>query len=305
MKIGFFGDGEWAQLAFDKLIRSNFSISFVVLRYSTPDKDLEKLSNQYSIPVFSLKNVNDKYSMSIFRSYELDLNVSMSFDQIFKKELIELPSFGSINCHAGALPFYRGRNVLNWAIINGEQRFGVTAHYMEEAVDEGDIIKQKFCSIEREDTYNEVLKNAHILCAEVLVEAINEIDSGTENPVKQTSIHPIGSYCTKRREGDEFINWSWSSERIYNFIRGIAPPAPGAHAVLTTGETLIINYAELIRESVQYIGQEGEIINKKDYCFFVKTEDTMLKVTEYAFQKETEQRALTIGDRFKVNPSFQ
>ena len=67
----------------------------------------------------------------------------MSFNQIFRKDIINLTPIGIINCHAGKLPFYRGRNILNWVLINDEKEFGITVHFVDEGIDTGDIILQK------------------------------------------------------------------------------------------------------------------------------------------------------------------
>ena len=68
-----------------------------------------------------------------------------------------MPALGTINCHAGKLPFYRGRNVLNWAIINGESEFGITVHFIDDGIDTGDIIKQKTYPISLNDDYKSIL----------------------------------------------------------------------------------------------------------------------------------------------------
>ena len=77
----------------------------------------------------------------------------MLVDQILEPAIIEMAPEGFINCHAGALPFYRGRNVLNWVLINGDDRFGVTVHEMEEQIDTDDIVLQRFAEIEASDDY--------------------------------------------------------------------------------------------------------------------------------------------------------
>ena len=77
----------------------------------------------------------------------------MSFDQIFKEEIINIPPLKIINCHAGKLPFYRGRNILNWALINDEKEFGITVHYVDFGIDTGDSILQKNYEITDDDDY--------------------------------------------------------------------------------------------------------------------------------------------------------
>ena len=99
----------------------------------------------------------------------------MSFNQIFKKEIINLPLLKTINCHAGKLPFYRGRNILNWVLINDEKEFGVTVHYMDEGIDTGDIIMQDSFSISGLDDYSTLLLRSYEACAACIVQ-INSIN---------------------------------------------------------------------------------------------------------------------------------
>lgn len=103
----------------------------------------------------------------------------MSFDQILKRGILAAAPLGVVNCHAGALPFYRGCNPINWAIINGETRFGVTVHAVDEGIDTGDVILQTFAPIGPDDTYADRLAAAHGLCADTLHEALVSIADGT------------------------------------------------------------------------------------------------------------------------------
>ena len=132
MKIGFFADGPWSHLTWELLINDpNIQIKFVVPRYDTQDPILRTYAEKREIPFLPIKDVNLDNSIQKLANYGADLFVSMSFNQIIKNALISLPPMGFINCHAGALPKYRGRNVLNWAIINDEPEFGVTVHYID------------------------------------------------------------------------------------------------------------------------------------------------------------------------------
>jgi len=140
--IGYFADGPWAHRAFKKLIEDEtIEIAFICVRYDTKDLILQNLGQTYDIDVLSAPNVNAPAFIALLRQYNADLFVSMSFNQIFKHEIIHLPSMKTINCHAGKLPFYRGRNILNWVLINDEKEFGITVHYVDEGIDTGDIIK--------------------------------------------------------------------------------------------------------------------------------------------------------------------
>lgn len=86
----------------------------------------------------------------------------MSFDQIFKEELLKLYPRKIINCHAGKLPFYRDRNILNWALINDEKEFGISVHFIDKGINTGDIILQKTYEIKDSDDYTTLLNLCHI-----------------------------------------------------------------------------------------------------------------------------------------------
>jgi len=207
----------------------------------------------------------------------------MSFDQIFKKEIINIPKLKSINCHAGKLPFYRGRNVLNWVLINDEKEFGVTVHYMDEGIDTGDIIMQRVYEITDNDDYNTLLKRAYVYCANILYDSIKLLQNSKDiKPIKQSSIHPVGFYCTQRKIGDEKIDWNQTSREVFNFVRAICKPAPMAKTTLN-GKEMRINRVELIDNAPNYKCIPGAILQKTDNYFLVKTKDNFIKVVEYEY----------------------
>ena len=143
MIIGYFADGPWSHQALDKLLSDEgVEVKFVCARNDRPDPLLKDIATGRGISFITHPNVNSDDFLARISGLKCDLFVSMSFDQIFRKRLIELPIHQSINCHAGKLPFYRGRNILNWALINDEGEFGITVHYIDEGIDTGDIILQ-------------------------------------------------------------------------------------------------------------------------------------------------------------------
>ena len=229
MKIGYFADGPWSYRAFELLIEeSDLIIGFICVRFDTKDETLKKYCTKYKIDYLKDQNINNKEFLDKAAAYNCDLFVSMSFNQIFKKTIINLPRLGTINCHAGKLPFYRGRNILNWVLINDEKEFGVTVHYMDEGIDTGDIILQKTFPISEMDDYSTLLDRAYKECASLLFQSIKEIKNGNVERKAQQSIHPVGFYCSARQIGDEILDWNQSSREIYNFIRSICLPGPRA-----------------------------------------------------------------------------
>lgn len=280
-KIGYFADGPWAHNAFRLLIEDpSISISFVCVRYDSADQTLAELAKQHNIPLLKHQNINSPEFREILTGFNCVLFVSMSFNQIFKEPTINIPPLKTINCHAGKLPFYRGRNILNWALINDEKEYGITVHYVDTGIDTGDIILQKGYAITDEDTYKTLLERAHVDCASVLYEAIQLIMSGKQKIIKQSDIHEVGFYCAQRRPGDEKLDWNQTSRDIFNFVRAICEPGPLARTYLN-GEEIRINKVRLIANAPVYKGNPGQVVGKKDGTLIVKTIDTTVEVTEY------------------------
>lgn len=282
MRIGYFADGSWAHLALERLISEpNLGIVFIVPRYDSQDPVLRQYAEKLGVPFIVHPDVNSPEFIQLVKTYEADIFVSMSFNQILKRQIIDLPPKGFINCHAGALPFYRGRNILNWALINGENKFGVTVHYVDEGIDTGDIIVQEFGEIAVTDNYETILSKAVKLCAETLLKAIQAIANDEAGRISQSSINTVGFYCGMRREGDEWIDWQWTSKRVHDFIRGISLPGPCARTHYE-GKILAIISAEWIDGAPNYLGTPGEVVGRNPRGVVVKTGDSTLWVTQIA-----------------------
>ena len=212
LKIGYFADGPWSHNAFEKIVHDDrFDIRFIVPRTDTLDVTLFNFSKKYNIDYFKLKNVNSITSINKISDYDCDVLVSMSFNQIFRKEIINLTRIGIINCHAGKLPFYRGRNILNWVLINDEKEFGITVHFVDEGIDTGDIILQETFPITDKDNYRTLLDISYSSCANILYKSLVQVFEGKSKRIVQKSIHPVGFYCGMRGEGDEIIDWNNTS----------------------------------------------------------------------------------------------
>ena len=299
MKIGYFADGPWSHRALEKIAKDDrFQVVFIVPRYETQDPKLKDWAERLDIDYLLFKNVNQMNSIEKLMSYGADLFVSMSFDQILKKDILEATPLGFINCHAGALPHYRGRNILNWVLINDEKEFGVTVHYIDEGIDTGDIILQKMEQITDQDDYSTLLNRATIVCANLLFESLIKICNGTTCREPQSTIHPVGLYCSRRKIGDEWIDWNWSSRRIFNFVRAITEPGPCARTMLD-GYEVVVKKASLIDCAVNYIGTPGEIVGTQGNNVIVKTGDSTLLLKSLSPPPTIEK--FRIGYRFGPN----
>ena len=282
MNIGFFADGPWAHQTIKKIVNSTkFKILFIVPRYDTRDPILKNWAKTLKIDFLTIKNVNTLNSIKKLEKYNADLFVSMSFNQIIKKKLINVPPKGFINCHAGALPFYRGRCVLNWVLINGEKKFGVTVHFIDEGIDTGDIISQKIYKIKQNDNYKTLLRRSEKYCANLLVNSIIKISKKKLSTIKQSSINKKGSYFKLRKVGDEVINWNQKNKDIFNFVRALVKPGPVAESYFRELGHLKIERVKLLRKKNSKQLKPGSIIDIKNKKLIVSTLNGSILVEKY------------------------
>ena len=280
LKIGYFADGPWSHNSFKKIISDNtLKIQFVVPRKNTIDNTLKNLAKINNIDYITPVDVNSESFYELAKTYSCDLFVSMSFNQIFKKKIMNLPRLKTINCHAGKLPFYRGRNILNWVLINDEKEFGITVHYINEGIDTGDIILQRTFPITDDDSYNSLLNRSYSECSKILFDAIKLVQKGNFKVIKQNKIDKNGSYFRKRVIGDENINWNNNSRYLFNFIRAISYPGPKATTYLDDNEVKI-NSSRIISNDENFEGHPGEILKVNDNSLIVKTFDGVLKIQD-------------------------
>ena len=292
LRIGYLADGPWSHKAFEKLIKDEtIEILFIVPRSDTKDNTLKDFAYKHRIDYLFPININSIEFIETLEIYNIDLLVSMSFNQIFRAPVLGVPKLGVINCHAGKLPFYRGRNILNWALINDEKEFGITVHYVDEGIDTGDIIMQHTYPITDDDDYNSLLEIAYVECASILYKAIKEIQNGTSERILQNTVHPVGFYCGRRGIGDEVINWKQPSRHVFNFIRSINKPGPMA-TTYKNGAEVRINRSRLLKGAPEYIGSSGQLLAKTNDGFLIKTADSFIEI----FEIESDV-VLKVGDK--------
>lgn len=294
LKLGVFAFARSAYLTLEKLVAdSSVDIRFIALRTGDDDKDIKGLCKEHNIDCLENIKVNSEVFIEKAVAYNCDLFVSMNFDQILKSEIINLPPLKTINCHTGLLPFYKGRNILNWVLINDEKEYGVTVHYVDEGIDTGDIVLQERYPITDEDSYYTLLEAVFPRYAEVLYRAIKEIQAGTSKRIKQEEIHPTGFYCGGRGSGDEIVDWYQPSRSIFNFVRAVYHPEQLCAASYVKGKEVLIKKARMVPQAPAYIGIPGQVVGKSSGSFTVKTADTVIEVTDYESPEK-----IRIGTRF-------
>ena len=157
------------------------------------------------------------------------------------KKIRDLARYGTWGIHASLLPKYAGGAPLVWAIINGEKETGVSLFKLEEGVDDGDIIAQQIIPIAFEDSIKEVYEKATAASKEILLNALQNIETIKFIPLEKSKIE----LWPQRKPEDGEIDLSWPAEKIYNFIRAQAPPYPGAFLKTADGKKIIIEKSKI------------------------------------------------------------
>ena len=181
------------------------------------------------------------------------LGVIGSYSRILRPELISQFALGVVNVHGGRLPEYRGANVLQWAIINGESETAVTLHYVDEGIDTGPVIAQHSVAIEENDTALTLRDKMLVEMKRLLSEWLPRLLVGRVSASVQDELK--ARKWPRRSPSDGNIDWAWSDEQIRNLIRALVRPWPGAFYTEMSGKKRIVDH-ELTLEQVQRLRRE-------------------------------------------------
>jgi methionyl-tRNA formyltransferase len=235
--ILFMGTPEFAVPSLDMLVRNDYTILGVVTQPDKPKGRGKKLvpppvkifAENAGIPVYQPDQVRDETFLRVFREISPDMVVLAAFGQILPIEIIELPRMGCLNVHPSLLPLYRGAAPINWTLINGEEKTGVTIMMMDEGVDTGDILLQEEMDIAPDEIFDNLHNRLSQLGAEILLKAVKGVAEGSIERKPQDSSR--ATYAPKLTKDTGYIDWNQSAHEIVNLIRGLSS-TPGAYAFL-------------------------------------------------------------------------
>ena len=178
------------------------------------------------IEAIAVDDANHPDVVARIRALAPDFLFSFYYRKMLGAEILGIPKRGALNMHGSLLPKYRGRVPTNWAVIDGETETGASLHYMEVKPDAGDLVAQSSVPILGDDTAFEVFQKVVVAAESTLVRALPQLIAGTAPriPLDLKS----GSYFSGRKPEDGRIDWQQSAQQIYNLIRAVAPPYPGA-----------------------------------------------------------------------------
>ncbi|ETD34620.1 MULTISPECIES: methionyl-tRNA formyltransferase [Actinomycetes] len=232
MRVATFGYQTWGHKTLEALIESDHEVVLAVTHppsehsYESIWSDsVEELARANNIPVH-LAQRPDSELIEQVKHAEPDIIVANNWRTWLPRELFDLPPHGTLNLHDSMLPKFTGFSPVIWALISGEKEVGLTAHRMDDDLDTGDVVVQRAVPIGPRDTATDLVRATIDIIPEVLIEALDLIESGKavwkpQNLADRTFFH-------KRADIDSQINWNWPAEDIDRLVRAQSDPYPNA-----------------------------------------------------------------------------
>lgn len=241
LKVVFFGTPEFARTSLEAIHNSQHEVVGVVTVADKASGRGQKINQSpvktyaeaQKLPVFQPEKLRNPQFLEELKNLDADVFVVVAF-RMMPRVLFEMPALGTFNLHASLLPDYRGAAPINFAIINGEDKTGATTFFINEKIDEGNILLQNEIEILPEDNAGTLHDKLMVLGAQLVVKTLNGLaeNSIKEKPQPQAD-EPKNAF--KIFKEDTKIKWDHNSESIHNFIRGMSP-YPCAFTVLNIGE---------------------------------------------------------------------
>ena len=282
MNIIFMGTPEYAETIMKTLVNRHNVITVVTKPdkpsgrgHKTQPSPVKRLAQSLSIPVLQPEKVRVQSFYDMMKSYSPDAIVVAAYGKILPKQLLDLPPLGCINVHASLLPKYRGAAPIQCAIMNGETETGVTIMRMDEGIDTGDMLLKSRIRIEPDETYGSLLSRLADIGAEVLIEALKQIENNTVSIEKQNDADSC--YASTINREMCVINWNSPSVQIINLIRALNPEP----CAVTPNNGMKIWMAETFQNDQSHKNAlPGEIISGDKRGLAVKTADSAILIKE-------------------------
>lgn len=288
MKAAVFAYHEIGYVCLEELISANFEVLCLFTHPDDPGEEIwfrtpRQLAEKYGIPVYEPPSLRDGAWLKLMQNLAPDFIFSFYYRNLLPREVLDTARKEALNLHGSLLPRFRGRCPVNWVLIEGEEVTGVTLHVMEVKPDVGDIIARKAVAIDFQDTAHSLFLKMVSAARDLMRETLPTLESGTYTRTPQVG---PSSYFGGRKPEDGRIDWKESSTRIYNLIRAVAHPYPGAYTYLD-GKKLYIWRAMPVPGSAE--ASIGAIISGRPVV--INTGNGFLRILSVQLEGEPELEA--------------
>lgn len=307
MKIIYMGTPDFAVAPLEAILKAGHEVTAVVTQ---PDKQkgrgkevqmtpVKICALSHGIPVLQPEKIKAPEAVSELSQYPADIFVVAAFGQFLSEEILIMPRFGCVNIHASLLPTYRGAAPIQWAVINGEERTGVTVQQMAKGMDTGDILLKKDVTLAADETGESLHDKLMEAGAELIVEALPLIERGEITPVKQEEA--LASYAPKLTKEMGLLDFSRDAVSLERLIRGLNS-WPSAYTIYK-GKTLKIWEVEVLAD---HQGKApGEIMEVGKEYFDVAAKEGALRVKSLQLEGKKRMSVKDFLLGYEVNPGMK
>lgn len=282
MRVIFMGTPDFAVKTLEKIIEAGHEVVLVVTQ---PDKPkgrgkmmqfppVKECALAHGVEVFQPARIREQECIEVLRTYQPDIIVVAAFGQILPKEILDMPQYGCINVHASLLPKYRGAAPIQWAVINGDEKSGVTIMRMDVGLDNGDMIAKEEVVLAADETGGSLFDRLAETGAALCVKTMSQIEEGNVTYTPQREDEATHVSMIHKELGR--IDWTQSAEVIERLIRGLNP-WPSAYTILN-GKTFKIWNASILAEVEE--NEPGTVIKVSRKEMWVQTGAGVLALKE-------------------------
>ncbi|HSY52950.1 MAG TPA: formyltransferase [Opitutaceae bacterium] len=293
-RVLFFGYSEVGHECLDLLLSRGDNIIALITHEDNPNEKIwfktpAVAAREKNVPIFTPEKVNTPEWIERIAALKPDLILSVYYRNMISSKILALPRLGAFNLHGSLLPKYRGRAPINWAVLHGEPRIGMTLHRMVKQADAGAIVDQDGVDIGPRDTAEQAFRKVLPCARRVLARQIDALLAGTAKETPQDEAQ--ANYFGGRKPEDGRINWAQASAQIFNLIRAVTDPYPGAFTDVGAAR-LMVWWAEVDSPATRgRRGKPGEILSLVPLV--VATGDGALELTRTEWKGA--QQSLTLG----------
>jgi methionyl-tRNA formyltransferase len=298
-RIVFFGYSEVGYSCLELLLSRGDNVVALITHEDNPNEKIwfktpAVAAREKDIPIFTPDSVNTPEWVERIAALQPDLILSVYYRNMISTRVLALPRLGAFNMHGSLLPKYRGRAPINWAVLHGEPRIGMTLHRMVKSADAGAVVDQQGVDIGPRDTAEQAFRKVLPCARQVLERRIDQLLAGTAPETEQDASQ--ATYFGGRKPEDGRIRWTQTSTPIFNLIRAVTDPYPGAFTDVL-GARLMVWWAEDESPAVRALpvkcGQPGEVLSVSPLIVATGAEALELTRTEW---RGTPSRPLQVGD---------
>ncbi len=312
LRIVFMGTPDFAVTTLKALVENKYNIVGVITAPDRPagrgrklnESAVKQYAKSQNLTILQPTNLKAEDFINELKALKANLQIVVAF-RMLPKVVWQMPEYGTFNLHASLLPNYRGAAPINWAIINGETKTGVSTFFIDEKIDTGEMILQKEIDIDAEENAGKLHDKLMHEGSELVLSTVSLIQKGNVKTIPQTETEDIKTAYKLNKDNCK-IDWSDTIDNIYNKIRGLSP-YPGAWCTLVNGDdNLDIKIYSTKKEHINHTFEVGSILyTKKELKVAVKNGYILIEKIKLPGKKMMDIKSLLNGYSFQTDAKMR